>query len=132
MPCDTCMPWMSSGLVSLRTSTTLWPLLWAATASSAVKYTWPTAAPGDAARPLASALPFDANCGCSTPSRWSADTRMTASALVMLHWAPLRPFFLVMSTAIFRAAAPVRLPTRVCSIQSLPCSMVNSVSHMSV
>ncbi len=37
----------------------------------------------------------------------------------------------VMSTAICRAARPVRLPTRVCSIQSLPCSMVNSVSHMS-
>ena len=36
-----------------------------------------------------------------------------------------------MSTAIFSAAAPVRLPTRVCSIQSLPWSMVNSVSHMS-
>ena len=29
------------------------------------------------------------------------------------------------------AARPVRLPTRVWSIQSLPCSMVNSVSHMS-
>jgi hypothetical protein len=42
---------------------------------------------------------------------------------------PLVPF--VMSTAIFSAAAPVRLPTRVCSIQSLPCSIVNSVSHMS-
>ena len=38
---------------------------------------------------------------------------------------------LVMSTAMRSAAAPVRLPTRVCSIQSLPCSMVNSVSHMS-
>ena len=37
---------------------------------------------------------------------------------------------LVMSTAIFSAAAPVRFPTRVCSIQSLPCSIVNSVSHM--
>ena len=36
-----------------------------------------------------------------------------------------------MSTAIRRAARPVRLPTRVWSIQSLPCSMVNSVSHMS-
>ena len=42
---------------------------------------------------------------------------------------PLRP--LVMSTAMRSAAAPVRLPTRVCSIQSLPCSIVNSVSHMS-
>ena len=36
-----------------------------------------------------------------------------------------------MSTAMRSAARPVRLPTRVCSIQSLPCSMVNSVSHMS-
>ena len=36
-----------------------------------------------------------------------------------------------MSTAILRAARPVRLPTRVWSIHSLPCSMVNSVSHMS-
>ena len=36
-----------------------------------------------------------------------------------------------MSTAIFRAARPVRLPTRVWSIHNLPCSMVNSVSHMS-
>ena len=38
----------------------------------------------------------------------------------------------VISTAMRRAATPLRLPTRVCSIQSLPCSMVNSVSHMSL
>ena len=30
-----------------------------------------------------------------------------------------------------QAALPVRLPTRVWSIHSLSCSMVNSVSHMS-
>ena len=33
--------------------------------------------------------------------------------------------------AIRNAAAAVRLPTRVCSIQSLPRSMVNSMSHRS-
>ena len=37
-----------------------------------------------------------------------------------------------LSTAILSAAAPVRLPTRVCSIHSLPCSTVNSMSHMSL
>ena len=52
--------------------------------------------------------------------------RVTASALEIP-----RSLGRTMSTAIFRAAAPVRLPTRVWSIQSLPCSMVNSVSHMS-
>ena len=34
-------------------------------------------------------------------------------------------------TAMRKAAAAVRLPTRVCSIQSLPRSMVNSMSHRS-
>ncbi len=42
-----------------------------------------------------------------------------------------QPFWVVISTAIRSAAAPVRLPTRVWSIQSFPCSIVNSVSHMS-
>ena len=36
-----------------------------------------------------------------------------------------------MSMAIFIAALVVRLPSRVCSIQSLPRSMVNSTSCMS-
>ena len=35
------------------------------------------------------------------------------------------------SIAMRRAAVAVRLPTRVWSIQSLPCSMVNSMSHIS-
>ena len=38
----------------MRTRMTVSPRAAAAAASSAVKYTWPTAAPGDAARPLAS------------------------------------------------------------------------------
>ena len=37
----------------------------------------------------------------------------------------------VISTAIFNAAFVVRLPFRVCSIQSLPRSIVNSMSCMS-
>jgi hypothetical protein len=40
-------------------------------------------------------------------------------------------FSLAMSTAMRTAAAPVRLPVRVCSIQSFPRSMVNSQSCMS-
>ena len=58
---------------------------------------------------------------------------MTASSREIFHdlrFTPAVP--LVMSTAIFSAAAPVRLPTRVCSIHRRPCSMVNSVSHISV
>ena len=49
---------------------------------------------------------------------------MMASSLVM------RPSFSI-SMAMRRAAAAVRLPARVCSIHSLPCSMVNSMSHIS-
>ena len=75
--------------------------------------------------------PVPANCGCSTESRWSAVTRVSASSLEIFQRALPLPEPFVMSTAMRRAAAPVRLPTRVWSIQSLPCSMVNSVSHMS-
>ena len=48
------MPWMSSGTVSLRTRITCLPCRVHSTASSAVKTTWPDAAPGDAGSPLAS------------------------------------------------------------------------------
>ena len=51
--------------------------------------------------------------------------RTSASSSVM-------NFSLTMSQAIFTAAAPVRLPLRVWSIQSLPRSMVNSVSCISL
>ena len=58
-------------------------------------------------------------------------TRVSASSREIFQRSLPLPVPLVMSTAILSAAAPVRLPTRVWSIQSLPCSMVNSVSHMS-
>ena len=50
--------------------------------------------------------------------------RVIASSLLI-------SFSAAMSTAIFSAALAVRLPERVCSIQSLPRSMVNSRSCMS-
>ena len=56
----------------------------------------------------------------------SAETLRTASACVSLIAGSS-----TMSTAMRSAARPVRLPTRVWSIQSLPWSIVNSVSHMS-
>ena len=46
------MPWTSSGEVSLRTRMTFSPRSAASAASSAVKYTRPTAAPGDARQAL--------------------------------------------------------------------------------
>ena len=122
------MPWTSSGMVSLRTRMTFSPRSAASAASSAVKYARPTAAPGEAARPLAITL--------RSPARelrvqhlvevLGGDPHDRLRRAISLMWRSL-----VMSTAIFSAAAPVRLPTRVWSIQSLPCSMVNSVSHMS-
>ena len=79
-------------------------------------------------------MAFDlfANCGCRTWSRWSAATRMIASLREIFHACLPVPVGFVMSTAMRSAAAPVRLPTRVWSIHSLPWSIVNSVSHMSL
>ena len=53
MPWATLIPWISSGTVSMRTSTTRLPLAACATASSAVNTTAPVAAPGEAGSPLA-------------------------------------------------------------------------------
>ena len=54
MPCASTIPWKSSGVVSSRTRMTSSPALPRRSASSAVKTTAPTAAPGDALTPLAS------------------------------------------------------------------------------
>ena len=62
----------------------------------------------------------DAAAGRAT----SGSTRSTASSLVISP-------SLASSTAMRSAALAVRLPLRVCSIHSLPCSMVNSRSCMS-
>ena len=126
MPSAATMPFRSSGLVSQRTRMTLWPSAERATASSLENTTSPTAAPGLAFRPVASASYFleESNCGCRSWSSCAGSMRLTASSRV------IRPSSTI-SMAMRRAAVAVRLPTRVWSIQSLPCSMVNSISHIS-
>ena len=57
MPLATSMPWMSSGVVSLRTRIT-GPFADISTASSAVNARRPTAAPGEASMPVASFVSF--------------------------------------------------------------------------
>ncbi len=83
-PCDTNMPWMSSGTVSLRTRTTFLPWSVHATASSAVKTTWPDAAPGEAGRPLVATgmlfHSFGSNTGESSCDSEDGSTRSRASA----------------------------------------------------
>ena len=56
MPSAAIMPWRSSGRGLGPHQDHVLALAWRASASSAVKYTLPTAAPGDAFRPLASAV----------------------------------------------------------------------------
>ena len=64
------------------------------------------------------------NRGNISWASWSPVTRVSASSMSMRPWS-------TSWVAIRNAAAAVRLPTRVCSIQSLPRSMVNSMSHRS-
>mmetsp|Transcript_45450 Transcript_45450/g.73758 ORF Transcript_45450/g.73758 Transcript_45450/m.73758 type:complete len:205 (+) Transcript_45450:2056-2670(+) len=121
------MPWISSGLVSIRTRITFSPFLALSSASSAVKTTVPLAAPGEAGRPFVriffSAL--GSRIGCNSWSSNSGFSRITASDL------EIRPSC-AMSTAICSAAWAVRLPVRVCSMYSVPRCMVNSMSCISL
>ncbi len=111
IPWAACIPPMSSGEVSVRTRMTRSPLAASASASAAVKTTLPTAAPGEAGRPLAifCILAAGSTRGWRSWSSWPGSTRSTAS-----FWSISRSF--TMSTAIFTAAAAVRLPTRHCSM----------------
>ena len=129
IPTAECMPSISSGFVSLRTSSTASPASVRSTASAAVNASLPTAAPGEAGRPSVSSRPsFLAAClaagvklGSSSCVKSSAGMRRTAVFSSI-------SFSLHMSQAIFTAAAPVRLPLRVCSMKSVPFSIVNSMS----
>ena len=89
----------------------------------------PNEAPGEAGRPTVSGEAFflaaGSNEGSSNWVRSLAGIRFTAVFSVI-------SFSLTMSQAIFTAAAPVRLPFRVCSMNSLPRSMVNSMSCTSL
>ncbi len=117
---------MSSGVVSKRTRTTFSPFSPRSAASSAENTTVPTAAPGEAGRPVASAVTvlFGSMVGCSSWSSWAGSIRCSASSLVISPSA-------TMSEAVLIAAAAVRFPVRVCSMNSSPFSMVNSMSCMS-
>ena len=126
MPRAACMPWMSSGEVSTRQRMTASPWPASVSASSAVKTTLPEAAPGDAGRPLAMTLrsAFGSSVGWRSWSSEAGSMRRTASALSISPSS-------ARSTAIFSAAGAVRLPLRVCSMNSLFCWTVNSMSCMS-
>ena len=104
-PCRGSPPARSRG----RTRITSSPAAALATASSAVKTTAPTAAPGEAGSAFVNsdASPGSASWGCSSCSSCRGATRVSAS------WRSITPAF-ARSTATATAAAAVRLATRVC------------------
>ena len=127
MPSAACMPWMSSGLVSTRTRITLRPCAFSVSASSEENTISPEAAPGEAGRPVAirSRSASGSMVGCSS---WSSAGGLDAQhRLVAVDQA----FLGHVDGDACSAALAVRLPVRVCSIHSLPRSMVNSRSCMS-
>ena len=129
MPSAACMPWMSSGLVSMRTRITVSPV--ALRALSAVVGVEHDLARGRAGRGRQARGQrrrlgaFGSSVGCSS---WSSAAGSMRSDRLLVRRSGLRS---TMSTAILSAALAVRLPVRVCSIQSLPCCTVNSMSCMS-
>ena len=97
-----------------------------ATAVLESKTALPTAAPGEAEIALVISVtsPDASKRGNISLASSAPLTRLTASSRsIMPCWTSW--------TAMRKAAAAVRLPTLVCSIQSLPRSMVNSMSHRS-
>ena len=125
------MPWTSSGLVSLRTRMTL---LAALVGVGSIVGGEVDPADGGARRgrqTLGDDLALAGELRVQHLVEVVGGDAHDRFVLADLPAALPLPVPFVMSTAIFSAAAPVRLPTRVCSIHSLPCSMVNSVSHMS-
>ena len=127
MPWAAIMPFRSSGLVSRRTRITDLPSAAISTARAEVKTTVPDAAPGEAPMPLAT--------GWNSWSSWKRGNISWASCAPLTRCSASSRSIRPSSTscpAMTNAAAAVRLPTRVCSIQSLPRSMVNSMSHRSL
>ena len=121
------MPCRSSGLVSRRTRMTFSPAAAHATAVRESNTALPTAAPGEAEIALVSSVmpsPEVSKRGNISRASSSPVTRVSASSRSIMPW-------FTSCVAMRKAAAAVRLPTRVCSIQSLPRSMVNSMSHRS-
>ena len=85
MPLAACMPWMSSGLVSMRTRMTVSPLAARASASSAREHhACRRPHPGEAGRPFDSSLrgALGSSVGCSSWSSAAGFTRLIASVSV--------------------------------------------------
>lgn len=131
MPSAAIMPLRSSGLVSRRIRMTRSPDRDHFTAVYESKTALPTAAPGEAAMPqpirwnLAPTVAESSNRGNINWASCAPLTRCSASASSISPWS-------TSCVAIRKAAAAVRLPTRVCSIHRCPRSMVNSMSHRSL
>ena len=127
MPWAAIMPCRSSGLVSRRTRITSSPRSAHSTAVAESKTALPTAAPGDALIALAISVAFSLspNRGNISWASCAPVTRRSASSMSIRPWS-------TSWIAIRNAAPAVRLPTRVCSIHSLPRSIVNSMSHRSL
>mmetsp|Transcript_29085 Transcript_29085/g.81398 ORF Transcript_29085/g.81398 Transcript_29085/m.81398 type:complete len:301 (+) Transcript_29085:1433-2335(+) len=133
MPSLACIPPTSSALVSWRTRITCLSCWLHAAAAGAENTIWPTAAPGLAASPVPKTRPSSRYALSSAPLNWGSSSWARSLGVTMSSDAPLstRPSW-TRSKATLTAARPVRFPLRVCSIQSLPSSMVNSMSCMSL
>ena len=127
MPWAAIMPCRSSGLVSRRTRITCSPRSAHSTAVAESNTALPTAAPGEALTALVIFVTSEpaSNRGNISWASWLPVTRVSASSMSIRPWS-------TSCVAIRKAAAAVRLPTRVCSIHSLPRSIVNSMSHRSL
>ena len=120
-------PATSSASVNGRTRITSRPSCSACTASLAVNTISPLAAPGEAETPLASTSnsALGSKVGCSSASSELGSMVESASSLESSPSSTA-------STAKRTAACAGRLALRVCSMNSCPSSIVNSVSCMSL
>ena len=127
MPFAACIPWISSGEVSTLTKIVSCIISFNLSASSDEKTTLPLAAPGEAGKPFAitSIELFSSKVGCNNVSNELGSILNIASFLEI-------SFSLTISTAILTADFEVLLPERVCKIQSLLFSTVNSTSCISL
>ena len=130
MPAASSMPFRSSGEVSMRTRIARWFFsLSIFSASSAKNTTGPVAAPGDAGSPFTMTLAFF--IAVLSKTGWSSSSSLAGSQRSTAVFSSIRPSR-SMSMAILTIAAPVRLPLRHWSIQSLPSWIVNSMSCISL
>ena len=127
IPAAAIIPPRSSGLVSFLIKITFSPRSAAAIAAFDVNTALPTAAPGEAAIPFAIAISVALflNCGNINCASCAPFTRIIASSSVIICSS-------TNCIAIRKAAAAVRLPTRVCKSHNLSRSTVNSISHKSL